>query len=135
MSEWAKLFGAPDSPYEFPLDGVEPGSRYQVPPPYPNAKVDAVEILYPRRIVIQRIDLTATAEERDKKERIRVFRIVVEAESGEEIELQRFAAPIEELEKAAVDMTRCAGCENRIPHESQAVVIDGKAYHTRCVDE
>lgn len=133
MKDWAVLFGAHDSPYEFQLE-LESGCEYRVPPPYPDAYVESSVLLYPRRIVVQRVDLTASAKERDKEEKIRVFRVVLEAETGEQIEIHRSAALAEELGAPVVDMTTCAACGGEIP-EGQAELIDGAAYHKRCVLE
>lgn len=133
MSEWSKLFGASDSPYELPL-GLEEGSVFKVPPPYPDAKVKAVIERYPRRIIIQQVDLEASAEEDRKVENIRVFTVILETEDGQQIELHRWAAPVEELEAPVVDLTTCESCGGKI-FEGQAVEIDGHAYHKRCVTE
>ena len=133
MSKWAEMFGASDSPYEFPL-GLEVGAKYKVPPPFPDAEVKAVFERYPRRIVVQQVDLEASADEMDKREDIRVFVVVLETEDGQQIELNRWAAPAAELDKPVVDISTCHGCGGKIP-EGQARVIGGKAYHGRCVQE
>jgi len=131
MSDWVKMFGSPDVPYNFPLD-LEGGETYAAKPPYPDLKVEHAEILYPRRIMIQQVELVASAAERDREEDIRLTRVVLETEAGEQIELSRNAIPLKDVGDRIIDMSVCDACGGDIP-EGQVEVIDDKAYHLRCV--
>lgn len=127
--DWLELFSS--SGYEFPLE-VEPGSQFVGSPPFPDATVTAADLLYPRRILVQRLDLLAQDPGADRKERIRVYRIAIETEDGDLVEIKRLAVPAEDVAK--VDASKCAGCGGKIP-EGTHVEIDGLAYHQRCVED
>lgn len=133
MTKWSDIFGAADSPYEFPL-GIEVGSEFQVPPPFPNAIIQSVTEMYMRRVIVQRIDLAASAEEQDRTENIRVLSVVLETEDGQQIELHRTAAPIEDLEASAVNRTTCESCGGHIP-SGIARIYGRYAYHPQCIME
>lgn len=125
---WLDLFGS--ASYELPLE-VTPGSRFEGGPGYPDARVLSSEVLYPRRLLIQRMDLTVT-DGAEKNQRIRVHRVAVETEDGELVEIRRLASPLEG--EVSIDVTRCVACGGTIP-EGQHVVIGDGAYHTRCVED
>lgn len=122
---WLDLFGSRE--YELPLQ-VEAGSRFEGGKGFPDAEVIGSEVMYPRRILIQKVDLLARNE--DKKQRISVYRVAAEAENGEVIELRRMAMPSQESEP--MDTSRCAACGRNIP-PPRLVVVDGSAYHDTCV--
>lgn len=125
---WADLFSS--SGYDYPLD-VEPGSSFVGGTGYPDALVKETAILPVQGIVVQRMLLEAS-DESGKKELIRVTRIVLELFLGEIIELKRYAEKVEG--DYAVDTSRCEACEGKII-DGTGTVVDGKAYHKRCVTE
>jgi len=131
--DWTKVLGDINGPYEFDL-GIGPGAEYEVPPPYPNLHVDLSECLHVRRTLVHVVDVTASAEERDRVEHIRIIRVVAETEDGSQIEFKRFAVPAQEENDQPVDTSLCHACGGTIP-EGQHVIIEGKAYHKRCVEE
>jgi len=125
--DWLTLFGSTN--YELPLE-IEPGSRLEGGTGCPDAVITAAEVLYPRRFLIQRIDLLAK-DDTDRKERIRVYRVAVETEGDDLVELKRIAVPVPD--DALVDISKCAGCGGKIP-EGAHEIVDGQAYHQRCVE-
>ncbi len=127
--DWLALFSS--SQYDLPLE-VEPGSSFVGGVGYPDAVVTSSDLLYPRRILVQRMEVNAEDASRDRKEKIRIYRVAVETEDGDVVELKRMAVPSEE--SLPVDVAKCAGCSGKIP-EGQHTIIDGLAYHKRCVED
>ena len=125
--DWTELFGATD--YDLPLE-VEVGSRFDGGEGYPDAVVTASDLLYPRRMLVQRIDVLAERDER--KEKIRIYRVAVETEDGDMVEIKRLAVQFDG--ETLVNVEKCAGCGGKIP-QGQHVIVDGLAYHRRCVEE
>jgi hypothetical protein len=125
---WVELFGSRE--YEFPTE-IEIGSSFVGGANHPDAVVVAADVQCPQRILVQRMELDVS-DETDRRERIRVTRVVAELYLGELVELLRVAQPVESDD--AVDTSTCAGCGAKIV-EGQHVVIDGAAYHKRCVSE
>lgn len=127
--DWVELFGSYQ--YDLPLE-VDPGAEFVGGEAYPDAVVTAADLLYPRRILIQRLDITAEDRSTDRKENIRIYRVAVETEDGDLVELRRLAIPCDDISN--VDVSKCAGCGTNIP-EGQHVIIDRMAYHKRCVED
>lgn len=124
---WVELFSS--TGYDLPLE-VQPGSRFEGGEGYPDARVITSDLLYPRRMLVQRMDVLAERDER--REKIRIYRIAVETEDGDVVEIKRLAVPHDG--ESLVNVTKCAGCGGEIP-TGQHVVVDGLAYHRRCVEE
>lgn len=134
MKRWEDLLGDIGAPFEFKL-GLQPGARYQAPPPYPDVEVVSVEEVYVRRIVLQRLHVSAASPEDQVEQALEVVRVVAELEGGDEVEMARTASPYVEQRPRPVDIARCAGCGKPIPH-GEAVVHEGEAYHRgRCIVE
>jgi len=125
---WVDLFGSRE--YDFPPE-VEVGSSFVGGATYPDALVIQSELHYPQRILIQTMDLDVS-DETNRREHIRVTRVVAELHGGELVEISRMAQKIEAQD--AVDTSVCVGCGVGIV-EGQHVIVDGAAYHKRCITE
>lgn len=125
---WEEIFGS--SQYDFPIR-PEPGSSFVGGPTFPDALVVSNAVHLPDRIIKQEMELDVSDDD-GRSERIIVTRIAVEMPGGELVELKRSAR------KAAgdvvIDVSKCEACEMKIiPGEH--VIVDGRAYHRRCVSE
>lgn len=125
---WIDLFGSRE--YDFPPE-IEPGSSFVGGDTYPDALVTDASLQYPQRILVQTMDLDVS-DDTERREKIRVTRVVAELPGGELVELSRSAVKIED--DSAVDTSTCSGCGQKII-EGQHVIVDGAAYHKRCVTE
>lgn len=134
MRRWADVLGDVAAPYDLKL-GLEPGTRFDARPPYPDVRILDVEEVYVRRVVLQRMLVAAFTPEDDgsPKEQLEVLRLVAELEGGEELEIHRTARPLEPKEVPA-DKGKCAACGVAIPH-GEAVETEDGAFHPRCVAE
>lgn len=125
-----ELLGAPDAPYELPLD-LEAGTLYEAAPPWPDLRVTAARVVHVRRIVWHEVDVVAERAEDGEREPVRIARLVAELEGDRIVELDRQAVPIAALEAPEIDPGRCAACGGRIPR-GDALIREGAAYHGRC---
>lgn len=125
-----ELLGAPDAPYELPLE-LEAGARFEAAPPWPDLRVVGARLTHVRRIVWQEVDVVAERSEDDQRETVRIGRLVAELEGDRLVELDRQALPLAALEEEPIDPGRCAACGGRIPR-GDALIRAGAAYHHRC---
>jgi len=123
---WLDLFGSVE--YDLPLV-MQRGDAYQGGPGYPDAVIQSSELVEPDRILVQRVELAASDPSTDRRQKIRIYRVVAEMGDGEAVELTRKAVPSKAPEP--VDQSTCAACLGQIP-EGQARIRDGKAYHPIC---
>jgi hypothetical protein len=130
LNRWCEIIGANDSAFEFNL-GVEQGTQWQQKPPYPDLKVVDSSLVHVRRIVVQRVVLTASVPEDYDQAEIVVQRLVAELENGQELEMMREACPAKESEKV-VDPGVCEACGQNIADELDTVWIGDMPYHSRC---
>ena len=130
LSSIQRMFAEQDSPYELNTK-LEPGTRYEATPPYPDVTVTQSDVIHVRELVYH----TVAAELRDitteNKQNISIGRLVAVLEGGDEVEIHRVVLPAD-VEEEGVDLSVCGSCGGKIKIGG-AHMHEGRAYHHRCL--
>lgn len=129
MTDFAALFrgGAP-----YPIaDDLPAGTLLAGTPPYPDIEVCSVDRVRVVSLAWQTMTFRPVDEDGRRGAPIAVGRLLASLEGGGEIEIDRVVAPVPEA-APVVDVSRCVACDEPIPRGAH-VVLDGAAYHARCV--
>jgi len=131
--KWEELIADRSGPWQMRIGDGDAGAVLPGKAPYPDLTVRKELLSEVDRLVYHTMEVEASADFTERRERYMIGRLVAILKSGHEVEFEREVLPSAAIE-GNVDTRRCAACSRQIP-AGEAKVVDGDAYHAACIEE